>query len=79
MSPTKKNQNNKETKKIVLTYGSNLTHAHDKQHAYMGRGATPKNYVGFVCPKSQMCYSRNEKRQVHYPRIWFANCQEIGE
>ena len=42
----------KETKHFVSMNGSSLTHAHDKQHAYMGRGETPKGCMGFVCLKS---------------------------
>jgi len=42
-------------------YGSGPTYAHDTHHTYMGRGATPESYVGFVCLKSYLCCLRNEQ------------------
>ena len=45
----------KETKHFVSMYGSSLTHAHDKQHAYMEWGATSKSCVRFICLKSREC------------------------
>jgi len=45
-------------------------HAHGTQHTYMGRGATPQSYVGFVCQNSHLCYLGNEQQYVHYPRVW---------
>jgi len=42
-------------------YGSGPTYAHDTYHVYMGRGATLKSYMGFICPNSHLCCSRNEK------------------
>jgi len=59
-------------------YGSGPTHAHDKHHAYMRRGATLEICVGFICPKSHLCCSGNEQRQVHYPRTCFATCKQMA-
>ena len=66
-------------------YCSSPTHVHSEQHAYMERGVTLQNCMGFICPKSHQCYLRNKndkfiiqetimpiasKRQVtHYPRV----------
>lgn len=33
----------KEIKHFILIYDFGPTHAHDKYHAYMGRGAIPKS------------------------------------
>ena len=54
-------------------YDSGLTHTHNTQHAYMGWGATPQSYVGFICLNFHICCSGNEQQQVYYPRTYFAN------
>ena len=59
-----------------MTYDLCPTHAHDTHHAYMGQGATLKSCVGFVCLNFHLCCSRNEQRQVYYPRTCFANCKQ---
>ena len=42
----------------------------------MGKGATLKSYVGFVCLNFHLCCSRNEQRKVYYPRTCFSNCKQ---
>ena len=56
-------------------YNLGPTQAHDKQHVYMGHGATLKSCVGFVCLKSNGWYLGNKQQLAHYPRASFANCQ----
>ena len=60
-------------------YDSGLTHAHNTHHAYMEQGATLRSCVGFLCLNFHICCLRNEQRQVHYPKTYFANCkQKVG-